>query len=211
MNFYYDIVGNMNEESYEFYEWEEEDHLVSIKKVPFVRVSDQDMHSFLQYKIVFDLDFLKPYFGKTLLRKSKAKENYILFSSTTQSLLVEFNMNGEEIRRSRLLIEDENNCNEIASSLLKSTVSYQLLSKIHLANDFRQALEEKHVIQEELKNILENHNVSKCTYLYYEWFGHLEEDFSLMVKKMQKELEKEYTLKIHDIVKLIQMSYKERL
>ena len=39
MNYYYDIVLNLNEELYEFYEWEENDSIDFIKKIPLFRVS----------------------------------------------------------------------------------------------------------------------------------------------------------------------------
>ena len=57
----------------------------------------------------------------------------------------------------------------------------------------------------------ERNNIEKCQFIYYEWFGTLENNFHKMINNFEKELEKDYNLKMHQIVQLIKLTYKERL
>ena len=44
MNYYYDFILNFNKERepyYNFYEWEKDDDLVKIKKIPIFRVEER--------------------------------------------------------------------------------------------------------------------------------------------------------------------------
>ena len=61
------------------------------------------------------------------------------------------------------------------------------------------------------KTILKDQNISKCKYLYYEWFGQISDDLEKMITTCYQELKKPYTLKIHEVASLIRLSYKEPL
>jgi len=211
MHYYYDVLANLDVCLWEFYEWEQTDNIVPIKKVPFVRVSEQDMKNFMGYQISFDEEWVQKYLDKTFVKNQKEHLNCILFSSTKNSILFEVSSDGTVITRSKLLIEDENNCNEVAFSLKECSVNYQSLNKISSLKELRQGSSEKHFLLVELNTLEETKNIKKCSYLYYEWFGKFESDLSKMIEDMKLELQKEYTLKIHDIAELIKMSYKERL
>ena len=135
----------------------------------------------------------------------------ILISSTKNSLVLELADDGKIINRSKLLIEDENNINELATTLKEISIPFKKIKQIKREREFRQALEEKNLIKIELKTLKEKENISKCAYLYYEWFGELETDLDKMIETCLQELKKPYSLKIHEIVSLIRLSYKERL
>ena len=211
MHYYYDVLANFDECYLEFYEWEKNDPITMIKKVPFIRISNKDMMDFLTYKIKIKNSWLEKYMGKTTLKNRKEKPLIILFSSTKTSILLEFDENGKSIYYSKLLIEDENNCNEYAYSMKETPVSYEKLDKLEIRKDFRKAIEEKKVLKTELKMLEEENNLEKCQFIYYEWFGSLENDLNKMIKDCKKELEKDYNLKMHQIAELIKLTYKERL
>ena len=44
MQYYYDVLGNFSEYILKFYEWESDDDIVNIKKIPFIKISKEDMH-----------------------------------------------------------------------------------------------------------------------------------------------------------------------
>lgn len=211
MHYYYDVLGNFDENYLEFYEWEKNDPITFIKKVPLVRISNKDMLNLLTYKIKVKGTWLEKYKEKTTLKNSKEKPLIILFSSTKTSVLLEFQENGEAVYRSKLLIEDENNCNEYAYSMKEIALSYEKLGKLVVKKEFRKALEDKKILKTELKTLEEEKNLEKCQFLYYEWFGILENDFDKMIKQCQAELTKDYSIKMHQIAELIKLSYKERL
>lgn len=210
MHYYYDLLVNLDEVAWEFYEWEKKDVILPIKKIPFLRINEKEFKEISAYEGKIEKNWLKPYIGKTQIKKDKSK-NLLLLSTTKNSLVIETNSTGQIISRSKLLIEDENNCNELASSLKETTIPFSSQQKIPLRSDFRQAIKEKNLIKIELKTLKETNNISKCSYLYYEWFNILEDDLSTMLENCLKELKKPYTLKIHKIASLIRLSYKECL
>ena len=210
MHYYYDLLVNLDEVAWEFYEWEKKDVILPIKKIPFLRINEKEFKEISAYEGKIEKNWLKPYIGKTQIKKDKSK-NLLLLSTTKNSLAIEINSTGQIISRSKLLIEDENNCNELASSLKETTIPFSSQQKIPLRSDFRQAIKEKNLIKIELKTLKETNNISKCSYLYYEWFNILEDDLSTMLENCLEELKKPYTLKIHKIASLIRLSYKECL
>ena len=210
MHYYYDLLVNLDEVAWEFYEWEKKDVILPIKKIPFLRINEKEFKEISAYEGKIEKNWLEPYIGKTQIKKDKSK-NLLLLSTTKNSLVIETNSTGQIISRSKLLIEDENNCNELASSLKETTIPFSSQQKIPLRSDFRQAIKEKNLIKIELKTLKETKNTTKCSYLYYEWFNILEDDLSTMLENCLEELKKPYTLKIHKIASLIRLSYKECL
>ena len=53
MHYYYDVLANLDTTLWEFYEWEQTDPIISIKKLPLVRVSENDIITFMKYQVVF--------------------------------------------------------------------------------------------------------------------------------------------------------------
>ena len=118
------------------------------------------------------------------------------------------NEKGCVVARSRLLITDENHCNELVASLKSEFVPYKVLNKLTCSREFRKANYEKHLIEVELDTLEASGNVSKCAFFYYEWFGFVEDNLEKMIRDCREELKKEYTIKMHEIASLILLSYK---
>ena len=153
MHYYYDLLVNLDEVAWEFYEWEKKDVILPIKKIPFLRINEKEFKEISAYEGKIEKNWLEPYIGKTQIKKDKSKN--LLLSTTKNSLAIEINSTGQIISRSKLLIEDENNCNELASSLKETTIPFSSQQKIHLRSDFRQAIKEKNLIKIELKTLKE--------------------------------------------------------
>ena len=88
----------------------------------------------MKYQVVFDKEWISKYLDKTIVTNGKEKLHCILFSSCKNSILMEFDELGHVLSRSRLLMEDENNCNEICLNLKKSEVPYKIDVKLALMN-----------------------------------------------------------------------------
>lgn len=211
MHYYYDLLVNLDETLWEFYEWDKKDTIIPIKKIPFIRAKEQDFLNIYSYEGQIEKEWIKTYQKKTICKGSIQNSTMLLISSGKNSLVVEVNDNGKIINRSKLLIEDENNINELATSLKETSIPFKKIKQLPKRKEFRQALEEKKLIKIELKTLKEKENISKCAYLYYEWFGELEKNFDKMIEKCLIELQKTYSIKLHEIASLIRLSYKERL
>ena len=211
MQYYYDILANLDTVYWKFYEWEATDPILAIKKIPIVRVSEKDLETMIEYNVEFDPNWIINYTKKTVIKNQKEKESCILFSNIKQNIILEITETGEVISRSLLLVEDEIECMEVALTLEEEKIPLKKKEKLPNSKEFRQAKKEKDMIQIELNTLKETKNQKKCSYLYFEWFKELQEDLNKMLNKMESELKKDYTKQIHKIASLIKLSYKERL
>ena len=211
MNYYYDILVNLQEEFYEFYEWEKTDSILAIKKTPLFKVNHQIIKDFLSYEITLDQTFTLNILAKTLCKNQKEKLNAFLISDTKSSLFMEINDEGVVIFKSKLLVEDENNINEIANALNETSIKYQKGSKIIKNNLLRRTIKEKKLILAELNSLQKNKDIDKCNYLYYELFHQSPLNYEDALTKMQDYLEQNNGAMIHHLAHLIGITLKEKL
>ena len=206
MNFYYDILVNLQDEFYEFYEWERDDFILAIKKTPLFKVKHQVIVDFLSYEIVLDNDFIENIKNKTICKNSKDKINGFLISDCKTSLFVEVR-DGKVIFKSKLLVEDENNINEIVNALKVFDLKYQVGDKKIKGDLLRRTVKEKKLILMELDNLKVCENVD----LYFELFHESPLSYKDALIKMKDYLDNNDSMVIHHLAHLIDISYQERL
>lgn len=210
MLYYYDLLVNLDDELWDYYEWEKTDSLTLFKKVPFIRINELAIKDFLEYQIFLDKEWIKPYLNKAILKDNKRLSG-ILFSGLKEAIFLEFNEEGKVLAKSKVLMEDWNNIYEVVGEKECRDVLYEKKEKLPLRKEFRQALKEKHFLEVEINSLEDNQNKSKCAYIYYEFFKEATDDFPYMIKRLREEIAKPYTLKMHEVFLLIKMTYKECL
>ncbi|MCI9279175.1 MAG: DUF3603 family protein [Bacilli bacterium] len=207
MNYYYDIVLNLNEELYEFYEWEENDSIDFIKKIPLFRVSTKTLKDNLKYQTKFSQTMIEQIKNKTIIKKNENLENIFLISDTKNALALEINNEGLVINRSKLLVSDEMNLIEMIYSLKEVKIEYEKIKKYEARKELRQIEKIKKLIKCEIDLLYQEKNRSKLKYLYYEWFNTVENSLEKMYEEMNTELEKNFSEKLNNIYDLIKLSY----
>ena len=211
MNYYYDILVNLQDEFYEFYEWEKNDPIIAIKKTPLFKVNHKVIVDFLTYDITLDEELTINILEKTICKNQKEKLNALLISDTKTSLFVEVNDKGQVIFKSKLLVEDENNINEIVNALRETNLKYQVGKKVLKNNLLRQTIKEQKLILMELNGLKKNKDVDKCNYLYFELFHKIDDDYEQEINDMINFLDKGDVVMIHHLAHLIGITYEERL
>ena len=68
MNYYYDILLNFQEKYYWFYEWDQNDNIDFIKKIPIFHVDSKTYIELLTKKISLNKEFLNSIENKTKLK-----------------------------------------------------------------------------------------------------------------------------------------------
>lgn len=211
MNYFCDLLINMNEEKvFNFYEWEASDPIELIKKIPIYRVSTKILNDFYLYNIKLSYEFLNLLLDKTVLKNNKVNKTIkyaCLLCDTKNTIVVEFNDNGEIISRSNLLLDDESNVLELIYSYKEINLEYKKLNLIKYNNTLRYEEVIKKVIRTEFKTIIEKKDLVKLKYLFTEWFGYEENSVFLIEKKIKNELDGEISLKTKDIYNLIVLLY----
>lgn len=211
MNYYYDIILNFNKEGepyYNFYEWEKEDDLIQIKKIPIFRVEEKALLNLFGYEGKLEGDWISKLKDRTTFKikdKIKIISYACIFTDTKSCLALKFFEDGTIIGKSLLLLQDELNLLEIGYSLKKEKIVFTKGLKSKLKNNLRQEELIKQVIKQELEKAYKEKNDCKLIYYYLEWFNTLNKDIEKIYSKMLNELNNdldENTLKIYRLVKL---------
>lgn len=209
MYYYYDVLLNfgIDGELYEFYEWEEEDNVEFIKKIPLFRVSLDCLKDTLKYKTKFDSSLVEQIKEKTIVKGSTESLNTFLISDSKNTLALEVNEEGKVISRSKLLPSDELNISEVMFTMRESTLHYEKLEKYPSITTLRQERKIKKLIQQEIDTLYEENNTSKLKYLYYEWFNKNNDNIEEIYKEMASSLQKEYNDNLSVVYDFIKLSY----
>ena len=206
MNYYYDIVLNFQEKNYMFYEWEEEDSIDIIKKIPIFQVNIKTFKDLINNEIKVDLEFLKSIENKTEL-KNKTLKYVALFASKNGSIALEFNNEGKSIYRSFLQVDDELGAIEMLFTLPVYKLNYTILKKISISKNLRKEDNIKNFIKKEIDLLYNKKEIDKLKYLYNEWFLKDNDDILKIYNEMNKKLQDKLSDREITIYNLIRLSY----
>ncbi len=207
MDYYYDLYINFLENYCMFYEWDEDDNLEYVKKIPLVHVDAKTYLNFRSKIVKVDASFLK-----TILNKTKLKDNTILkyaalVSDGKNSMALEFNDEGETISKSSLILDDEININEFMYNISVTKIDYEVIKKDKIIKETRQETKIKKILKLEILNMYQNKEYSKLKYIYLEWFDKLIDKPEVMYSEMLKKLKGNLGSKEYAIYELIKLSY----
>lgn len=206
MNYYYDIVLNFQEKNYMFYEWEEEDSIDIIKKIPIFQVNIKTFKDLINNEINVDLEFLKSIENRTEL-KNKTLKYVALFASKNGAIALEFNNEGQSIYRSFLQVDDELGAIEMLFTLPVYKLNYTILKKISISKNLRKEDNIKNFIKKEIDLLYNKKEIDKLKYLYNEWFLKDNDDILKIYNEMNKKLQDKLSDREITIYNLIRLSY----
>lgn len=210
MNYYYDLILNLEDKHISFYEWEENDNLEYIEKIPVYRITENDMLKILRNHIKVNEDFLELLKNKTSLKTNGIINviNYAtILTDTKTTLAIEFNKNGKEIARSNLMLEDDLNVCEIGFTLKKKNLKYEILDSIKINNNLRKIVKIKEYVLQEITKLYQDKNEAKLSFLFLEWFNKKESDINKIYHKILTELNSDFDDKLLNIYEIIKLSY----
>ena len=188
----HDLLINSDDKPWMFYEWNNNDNYCKLKNVYVIKLSNSEMKNIITYRIKIDT-------------KSLINKRWVLFLSSYDAVVIKFSIDGKEIMRSRLDLKSERDVIDSYSCLKEHKLEYECLDRIPLNKETRLFIEDKRTIESELERIIRYNIVDEAKYLYYEWFGKLENDFDKMVKEMYAGLvDRNYSV-IHHIGKLVKI------
>lgn len=173
MIYIYDILINLNEEFYEFYEWNENDNIQHVRKIPLFKVSTTVINKIIDKRIIINKKFLESILNKTEIFNTAniEKLKYVsVFSDGKRSVVALFNENGEIKSLSSNVISEELEILEIIETIIHSNIKYTEVKKDKIKSLLSR--NERIIIKNiiiELEKI--KYDKDKIKYLYYEWFG----------------------------------------
>ena len=211
MNYYYDIILNWNEgDAYEFFEWNDNDALELIKKIPLVKVKHKVLLDLMTNIVKVEKSFLEAIEDKTLIsdKKNFKKIEYAcLFTDAKNAIALEFNEEGLTISRSNLLVDDELNVEEVIYGIKETIISYEIKEKLEKNKSLRQEREAKKLILLEIKKLYNELDYNKLKYLYYEYKKEKVDDIDYIYEQIINDLQDKMTKDILKLYHIIKLSY----
>lgn len=210
MNYYYDIILNWGEnKAYDFYEWNDYDYLELLKKIPLIKVKHKTFLDLSSNNVKVTAEFLESIHDKTLVsdKKTFKRIDACLFTDTKNVIALEFNQEGREINRSKLLLDDELNVLEVIYGMKETSIEYEIIEKIKTDNTLRQIDEAQKLILLEVNNLYKNKEIDKLKYLYYEYKKENIDNVEYIYESILKDLKSPFNQEILKLYYIIKLSY----
>ena len=208
MTYIYDVTLNFNEVLYDFFEWNNNDNLIHVRKIPIFKVSNENFLNMLMYEVQLSDDILKKIKDKTDSYGKKTKSfTSCLIRNEDNIIALKFDDNGISKQVSSIIIEEELDILEIRVKLTKS-FEYKTLTKRKFLTSTRYDSLNRTYLQNQINNLSIDNDREKIKYLYFEYFGKYINDEKTALNKLKKEVIKDnYNNNLKDFFKLSSNKY----
>lgn len=208
MSYIYDILLNFQKEYYDFYEWNQNDEIIHIRKIPLFLVSQNDFETLKSSVVQFDKSFCEKIFNRTERFKkiNITLLNYaFLVSDGTRTMALKLGKNGTVSHKSALLMEEDEEVADVATDLKVYDLNYKVI-KIH-GTIFKTRLEKEKTekLLKLLTNLYNHKEDDKIRFLYLDCFEKNEDNINAAFEKLIQEIKNggRNMDKIEDFFKLI--------
>lgn len=184
MNYIYDIYLNFHKTYYDFYEWQQDDRIIHVKKIPIIKVNTQTLRKLMSHRFIIDdktLNFIK---NKTEIYNQKEHLNCLVITDTKNIIAIKFNARGESIGTSSLLLEDEFEVLQFSLKAKEIETKYKLLNKNKYPLLTRKESKEKNFVLNKLHQL----SYDTLKYIYYDYFNKEETDTKIILQTLMKEI-----------------------
>ena len=189
MNYIYNIALNFQKNFVDFFEWNLNDNIIYINKIPIFKVSNYDFNNIKNMYVQFDKNFMRKIYRKTEMTKKQSINHAFLISNGKNTLGIKLNKNGFSHSKSSLILKEEAKISNIVNNLNKKQISYKII-KIN-EKDFYLTRKEKKVKTETIKklnSLFKNNENEKLKYLFFECYNKQEENTTKIYNQLKKEI-----------------------
>ena len=209
MNYIYDVILDFQKEYYDFYEWNKNDNIFHMRKIPILKINEKQFNEIKNNIVQFSEATTKLFNFKTAERFKQnniTKMKYtIIISTENQAMGIKINKNGIIQLKSSLLPDEQDDVIEIIKFQNEAKLEYKII-KNNKNNNFktRFEIENENFIYNELDKVYEQKNIQKLNYIYLECFNKQEPNIDLAYKKLKSEISKtnENFKKIYNIFRM---------
>ena len=203
MKYIYDIILNYIDNYYDFFEWNNDDSVDYIKKIPVFKVSNDVINDLINNKVMIDKEFIDNIKDKCEIYMNNGIgiiEYTCLFCSNDKVIAIEFNYKGISMFKSDLLIDESLDIIECCKKIKIVKLNYKIIVEDKISLMTREEVKMIGFVKRELNNI---EDIDKIKYLYYECFNRIENN----IIKMNIELEKYMYKNPSKLFNILMLSY----
>ncbi len=204
MIYLHDIVLNFQNNYYQFFEWNQKDNIINVKKIPLYRVSDKNLLYLKENEITVKEEII----NRIKNDNKRGRRIICIISNGKTAIAILFNNKGELIKKSSLIFEEEEEALSLVKNLKETKIFYKKNIKHKQNNLLRIEKEKKEEIISYIKN---NRNNLTLKYLYYECYEKEINGINILKNTLLNELSKDWNekqKKIYDTINLLMESKK---
>lgn len=213
MNYIYDILLNFNRQLYDFFEWNLNDNIIHVRKIPIYRIDSKALLDFRNHQIQLSHEFLDRIKNKTEIFTNKDVaiiEYATLVTDGSSVMAIKCNHEGCSCEKSFLLIDEDVEVLEVSNRLKENSISYEIIgNETYLPFQTRKVQKMIQFIRNELKKCKCKQAYEKLEYLYFECFGKCEDSIDKIISELYKQMNDENFFmiqKLYDFLKLTSVS-----
>lgn len=212
MIYVYDILLNwfQKEQLVDFFEWELNDELEHVKKIPLLKVDSIFIHDLYVSNIQVENSFLEKIKDKTecYFHNDVDVIHYAcLLSDGKKCVALEFNDDGCSIYKSTLLIDEEEEVLELVGELSLTIIPYHICSTnnecVYLT---RREEKNQNYLLKEVKSIWKHHDIEKLSYLYEEYFNGVASTMDEMYENICKNIKLGYSRVYEEMIEILRLA-----
>lgn len=209
MNYIYDILVNFKDKLYDFYDWNVNDDITHIRKIPLFKINTKNLSDIKKNKVKVEKEWLDKIKEKTEVfanRNVSMLDYACLFSDGMEVLAITFKSNGESLYKSKLLLDEDYEVIEVCERISESNINYEIIKKEE-KDEFktRKEMEIDGYIKEQIRILNYDENIDKLKYIYYECFNKKINDKKKMLNDINLELNNNWNniaFKLYNFFKL---------
>ena len=167
MNYIYDILLNYNDYAYDIFEWDKNDKIIHVRKIPLIKLKTFDLLNLINKNVKIDCEFLSKIYRKTEIFNKRTID--YAFLGTDGKIVIAFKIEKDKMKYSQLFLDEESEALEFSMNLNFTIIKYDIISD--KKRDYLSTRNEKMMkkyIYNELKNIKD---IEKLNFLYLECFN----------------------------------------
>ena len=197
MNYTYEVMTNFKNNLIDFFEWNNSDKIIMIKKIPIIKIETID------FKKLFSNNFS---IKNEFLEKIKVKNRFFcLLMDDSNVFAVEFNNKGVSIKKSSLLVDEELDILENYYDIPTYNFEYQILKKEPASLITRLEKTKIDFLNDKISKLKIPDDNTKIKYLYLECFETYELDSKKALNRLKTTLKrKEYINNLYNFFQLLE-------
>ena len=182
MNYIYDIILNFNDNLIDFYDWNNNDNIVDVKRIPIVCVNSKTYCDLITSSFKLDDNFINKIKNKCEIYMGRKSNRVTAFLLTDMNNITAFKITNK-IEYSSLQVNDEL---DILEDLFIKPIylKYKVKKKNKVELKTRNQLKNELYIKEELDKMFIENNYEKLKYIYYECFNKKENRIDYIKKDL---------------------------
>lgn len=209
MNYISDIVLNFFEldKTVDFFEWNSNDNIIVIGKIPLFRVDSKVMNDLLKSRVSVSNEFLESILNKTYTDNSFIKYS-ALFTDLVSVIALKFNEDGLVLEKSNLLIDEEDIVIEEGEFLSCTYFNYKVVEEVY-DNSFltrREKFIRKYLLNE-INNLYKDGMFDEINYLYSEMYSDnksIDARYKFLIDDISNNYDSKYN-KLFDVIEMIKI------